>query len=388
MFLTLAFRNVIRNRERSILTLIGVLLAVGAFVALVSLASGLYKRVRIEMDARDVDIYILPDTAMALPSGPIGTLGYTSDTIHKDFISAIAQLNNVAKVGGVIRQTWTGKHSRFPVLALEPELVTSFFPYLRFEEGMLMQDDEVMIGIGLARSEYGRSDQVTSLSYGQKTFSVAAIVAGGGFQDYFAYIPLNTAMRESNAEGVDEIWIQLHDKHNPYEVIKHLRELRLEDGRALEHVQILTKKQYLGAANDFIKLAWLLQLAIASIGVLIAITASMNTMLMSTYERLREFSTLRAIGASRLTVVAMIVSESVMLSCAGGGLGTLFGWIASGVLDKAVVVLLQLPFPLAEVTPSLLLEAAGLSVTVGVIGAAIPSFIVWKLNIVDALRLD
>ncbi|CAN0430336.1 unnamed protein product, partial [Phaeothamnion confervicola] len=72
--LQLAWRNVLRNRERSLLTLIGVLLAIGSFVALLSLAEGLSARVQDEFGAREVDLYILPSRAVFLPTGPIGTL--------------------------------------------------------------------------------------------------------------------------------------------------------------------------------------------------------------------------------------------------------------------------------------------------------------------------
>ncbi|MBI3928285.1 MAG: ABC transporter permease [Armatimonadetes bacterium] len=382
LFLTLAYRNVRRNRERSLLTLIGVLLAVGSFVALVSLAEGLYKRVSLEMGGRDVDVYVLPATAMALPSGPIGTVGLTSDTIGLAWIDVIAKLKNVHRAEGVIRQTWTGRRTRFPVLAIDPDAVVNFFPSLSLRGGIMMQHGEVMLGIGLAREEYNRTEQIDKLQYSQKEYPVSAIVSGGGFQDYFAYIPLETVLESTNADGVDEIWIQVQDKNNPQQVIDQILQ------QPIPNVRILTRKQYLGAANDFISYAWLLQVAIAAIGILIAITASMNTMLMSTYERLREFSTMRAIGAPRATVAAMIVAESVMLNLAGGLLGLLFGWVASGVLDRAVVLLLQLPFPLAQITPRLLFQALALSGVVGLVGAVIPCFLVWRLKIVDALRLD
>ncbi|HBM97776.1 TPA: hypothetical protein DD394_10015, partial [bacterium UBP9_UBA11836] len=72
--ITLAIRNVWRRRERSLLTLVGVLLAVGTFVAMVSLAEGMYQRVSLELDGRAVDVYVVPNTAAPLPTGPVGTI--------------------------------------------------------------------------------------------------------------------------------------------------------------------------------------------------------------------------------------------------------------------------------------------------------------------------
>ncbi|MCE7872218.1 hypothetical protein DYH09_17820 [bacterium CPR1] len=104
--LSLAFRNVVRNRERSLLTLIGVLLAVGSFVALLSLAEGLYRRVVNELDGRDVQVYVLPHSAVPLPTGPVGTLGLSSDTIALTWLEEIRKLEQVDTAGGVIRHPW------------------------------------------------------------------------------------------------------------------------------------------------------------------------------------------------------------------------------------------------------------------------------------------
>ena len=75
-----------------------------------------------------------------------------------------------------------------------------------------------------------------------------------------------------------------------------------------------------------------------------------------------------------------------MLSSMGGVFCVAFGWIGSVMLDRAMVILLQLSFPLASITLPLLAEAMCLSVLVGLVGAAIPSILVWRIDIVSGLR--
>lgn len=370
----LALRNVVRNRERSLLTLIGVLLAIGSFVALVSLAEGLNKRIETELDSRAVDVYVLPTQAMALPSGPIGTIGYSQDTLSKEVLEKIAAGDNVARAAGVNRDSWKGRHAILPVLYLDRESISVFFPRL----GGLPEDlpeGKVILGEGLARQEFG-SAAMDAVQHGQTRLEVAGVVRGGGFQDFFAFV---APPKENN--GYQEIWLQLRDSAL---ATGDAAKIRSE----IPGVQVLTRSEYLARSSVFVRYAWLLQASIASIGVLIAITASMNTMLMSTYERLREFAVLRAIGASRLTVCLMLVWESLMLSGAGGLLGCLFGMLVSGVLDEAVVVLLQLPFPLAQITPMLLLQGMLLSMLVGMAGALIPLVLIWRQQIMDGLRTE
>ncbi len=380
--LTLAFRNVLRRRERSLLTLVGVLLAVGAFVAMVSLAEGMYRRVSLELDGRAVDIYVVPETAAPLPTGPMGTIGLTTDTINISWIDKINKIDNVKLVSPITRLQWTGKHGVIMVLGINPEEISNVFPSLQAVEGkMQAEPGRIVLGSGLAKNE----ELVigSKLRYSQTEYPVTGIVsAGSGFQDYFAYLPLASALKITDGKGAAEMWVQLKDPHRATEVIRKIEALKIPG------VKVMSRKDYLGSANDYIQYAWFLQFAISAIGVLIAITAAMNTMLMSTYERMREFATLRAIGASRSTVVTMVLTESVILSLCGGLLGIIFGWMGSILLDRAMVVLLQLTFPLASVTFALLLEAIGLSIFVGFVGAAIPSVLVWRINIVKGLRWE
>lgn len=380
IFLTLAYRNVLRNRERSTLTLVGVLLAVGSFVALVSLAEGLYTRVDRELNGRDVDIYVVPDTTLLLPTGPVGTLGLTSDVIDLSWLEPIEALPNVRDAAGIIRQQWTGESGILMVLALDPARLQSCFPYAKIR-GRLMEDGQAMLGAGLVALEGKKVGDY--LRYGQRRYRITGLVESrGGFQDYFAYLPLSTALKQDGRPGVQEVWVQVEDPYRARETAQAIDALKIPG------VHAYTRQQYLGRAHQYIRYVWLLQFAVAAIGVLISITAAMNTMLMSTYERLREFATLRAIGASRGTVVAMILTESVLLCTAGGLLGVGFGWLGSYLLDRAVMVLLQLSFPLASVTWKLVFQAVLLSVFVGLMGAVIPAFLVWRLHLVDGLRWE
>jgi putative ABC transport system permease protein len=387
--LTLAFRNVMRRRERSLLTLVGVLLAVGAFVAMVSLAEGMYRRVSLELDGRAVDVYVVPRTAAPLPTGPLGTVGLTTDTVALSWIEKIAALNNVRRVAPITRDQWTSEHGTVMVVGIEPTNLREFLPSLEIVQGRVFESGQILVGAGLATSEglttessgSGQTGLKSRFGPGGNHYPISGIVSSGsGFQDYFVYLPLATSLENNSRRGVQEVWIKVEDPHRSVEVVQAIEALGIPD------VKVMTRKDYLGAASDYIEYAWLLQFAISAIGVLIAITAAMNTMLMSTYERMREFGTLRAIGAPRATVVTMVMTESLMLSLLGGILGLAFGWIGSILLDRAMVTLLQLSFPLASITPGLIVQAILLSIFVGLVGAAIPSVLVWRVDIVRSLR--
>ena len=385
MIFSLAYRNVLRNRERSLLTLIGVLLAVGSFVALVSLAEGFQVRVKQELDARKVDLYVLTARGSILPTGPFAGNGFVGQTLAGSWAETIGDLEEVNLARGVVRSAWDAEKNLVPVIGIDTLVLSQFMPGLKPSQGSMMPTEpfEAAVGVSIGEESFDRDpDGYPLVTIEDVPFRVTARVSGGGFRDHFVFVPLSGLLELRPQRGVHEIWIQLHDPNLARGVADKIR------GMGIPRSQVLTRKEYLGAAKDYLNLAWLLQAAIAMIGVLIAITASMNTMLMSTYERLKEFATLRAVGASRGVVGKMVLAESIILNLAGGLLGLLFGLAASGVLDKAVRILLEIPYSLAKVTPTLMLQGIGLSLLIGLVGAIIPCWLIFKLDLVKSLRWD
>jgi len=384
----LAIKNVYRKRERSLLTIIGVLLAVGSFISLLSIAEGLYDRINREIRGRKVDIYILPNDAAALPTGPVGTVGFTSNTLPMNMLKELKKTQkfpHIRHICPIYRIQQKYGNQTVIIWGIKSENFLEFFPYFKFQSGgRLYQDDssEVVMGGNIAMEKGVRPDSLIPIE-GQPFTVVGVGVPHYSFQDYFCFIPLQKAMELKNAKGAQEIWIQVNrpTKAEIENTAKAIRE-------SFPDAEVKTREEYLGSANEYVYYAWLLQFAISAIGILIAITAAMNTMLMSTYERIKEFGTLRAIGATRFNVFFMILMESLILCFIGGLGGVVLGIMGSQLLDDAVQALLQLSFPLAKITFNLIVYAFILSFVVGIIAAIIPAVIVYRMQIIDAMRWE
>ncbi|MDQ7823437.1 MAG: ABC transporter permease [Candidatus Eremiobacteraeota bacterium] len=447
--LSLAQKNVIRKQERSLLTIIGVILAVGSFVALLSVAEGLYQKLYREVYGRNIDIYILPPSTLPLPTGPIGALGYSADEIRimeslpvkpltaplppdkmkslerkveniityltpSDTAESSTKIQNIKKAIGVTRfqQTINGKSVILWGIPYdqndigEENFLKTFFPNVTVADGLLptpegppddpyclegvrkleeLTEDEKKIIIGTKLSQDLRlpCDREFSIKRGQNTVNLKVGTVARfqvGFQDYFCFMPVETALTLEDSPGkVKEIWIQVQDKKLVKETKRQLQ-LNLPD------LSVKTSEEYLGASSELVRYAWLLQFAIALIGILIATTASMNTMLMSTFERIKEFGALRAIGTSRFTIIMMILIESLILSITGGIFGIVVGLLGSKFLDGAVMSIFQTSFPLAHITVNLIIYALVLSLSIGIVGALIPAIIVYRMDVIQALR--
>lgn len=373
LIFNLALRNVIRHRERSLLTLIGVLLAVGSYVALVSLAEGLAIRLNEEVSHRRVDYYLLPSSSGTYQASGLGLGQGGIQTVDPKVLLEIEGWGGMGRAVGIYRGSVQAGEKSYPYLSIDTLNPGDFLPTLVFSQGV--KEGFVLKG----KSVHLKQDH---LEVGVESLKVEGMVQGGGFIDDGFYLAPEDAKELSSGGGFDELWLQVDGTADP-----NLMRDWLEESYGDSYI-ILSSDEMMQTTQNYSRLVWLVQFSIASIGVLIAMTASMNTMLMSTYERLRELATLRAIGAGRWQVVGILLCESVILNVIGGLLGCLFGILCSFVLDKAVVMLLGLSSALAKITFGLVFSALALSVLIGFVGALIPSSIAWKLDIVKNLRSD
>lgn len=433
MIASLAFRNVLRNKERSLLTLVGVVLAIGSFVALVSLATGFTQRVEREFESRSVNIYVSAGRASSLPASPLAGAGSNRPMLPAGLEQRLEGMEGIASVTPIIKSSLDSERSVIPVLALPFEDVKLLFRGAQFSPQpdtleVMYRDSAPEPGPEPSASPdagspgpmppqakpsaerlkvypvavgYGLDQEVEKATVGGALVVEeiqcyrASNMSGSGFLEYVVLAPIESFREQRATRGVHEFWIVIQNRGD-LDRLRDQVEAEVTAFMASEHeagrytgahrVKVLTDKQYLRSAREYLSYGWLLQVAVAMVGVLIAVTASMNTMLMSTYERLGEYATLRAIGASRRVIAMTIVYEATFLNVTGGLLGLLFGSLATGVLDRAVAIILEIPYPMAGVTPALLLQALALSLGVGLAGAVIPIFIVSRIDLVAQLR--
>ena len=472
MIAGLAFRNVLRNKERSLLTLVGVVLAIGSFVALVSLAAGFTQRVERELGSREVHIYITAGRGSTLPASPLAGAGGGGPVLPLELEELFGAVAGVRSVTPILRTSLDGSRAVLPVIAMplsdakivfkgaqfssDPGGLNANFPMdgapqssstpLAGPVGLVTPTPTaepvsspaakvavspspavsasplatpasqptpavsadpaeppsklvpvalLVVGQGLGREVKEALAGGGPLVIEEMPFQVGADVVGDGFLDYTILAPIEPFLRQRDNRGVHEYWITLDSEGKVEQIQAEVqkvvdgflaREKDRGDYAGARKIRVLSRTEYLSSARDYLGYGWLLQVAVSMVGVLIAITASMNTMLMSTYERLGEYATLRAVGASRRVIALTIIYEAIFLNVTGGFLGLVFGFLATGVLDKAVAILLEIPYPMAGVTPGLLLQALGLSFLVGLVGAIIPIFIVSRIDLVAQLR--
>jgi putative ABC transport system permease protein len=122
--------------------------------------------------------------------------------------------------------------------------------------------------------------------------------------------------------------------------------------------------------------------AVGTAIVIAIMLVSMNTMMMAARERTREVAVLKALGFTDRTVLALVLTESMLIALVGGVLGTSIAKVAYDVSDFNAGGF----FPSFFVTWGTIARALGIAAVLGLLSGAIPAWNASRLKVVDALR--
>ena len=371
-FSTLIFRNLLRRRFRTALTVIGLSVGIAAVVALLGIAWGFEKSFLRVYETKGIDLVVVR-------AGVSNRLTSNLDEALGDRLKRVPGVKKLARslvetvsfeqenLVGVIVNGWEANGLLLGGIAIKQGRAIS------------KEDDRAaMLGRVLAMSLGKKVGDALDVA-GERFRVVGIYEADTPFENGAMIVPLKTLQWMMGRQGQVTAFVIAADRPN--------------DRRAIEETRKRIEHEFTGvaveAARDYVErdmqirlaktTAWattLVAFALGSIGLL-------NTMVMSVFERTREIGVLRALGWKPRRVVALIMGESLALGLLGAIVGTLLG--VAGVRALAGVPsasgFINTSLPLAA-----LLSGPIMGIGLTMLGGIYPAIRAARLNPIEALR--
>jgi len=396
-----ALKSIIKNKMRTLLTMLGIIIGVGAVIVMVAIGEGAQSQIEAQIQNLGTNMLVItPGTSSA---GGVNQGAASFNRLKDDDATKI--MNESAYIAGVSpviftrtqivggsgnwRSTVHGVSVEYPVIRDWALTSGRFFDISEQRQGKKV----IVLGATIAENLFPNDDPV-----GQRVLvrNVPVEVIGvlekkgqtpdGNDQDDVALAPFLTVQRRlSNFTFIRQI---LANTFSPDDIEKAQVELKaiMRESHGLaawepDDFEIKNQDQLSEAAQGTTQVMTMLLAAIASISLLVGGIGIMNIMLVSVTERTREIGIRMAIGARGSDVLTQFLIESIVMSIFGGAIGVGIGFGGAQILASFTGWN-------THVSPDIIFIAIAFSAAVGIFFGFYPARKAASLNPIDALRFE
>ncbi|EMG38393.1 ABC-type transport system, involved in lipoprotein release, permease component [Desulfocurvibacter africanus PCS] len=381
MLLKILFRNALRHRLRSTLTVIGVAVAILAFGLLRTVVDAWYAGVEASSSTR-----LVTRNAISL--------------IFPMPLSYYERIRRMENVEIVSYGNWFGAYYKeeknfFANFAVQAETYLQIYPEFVITEeqkhDFLADRKGALVGAKLAdRFGWRVGDTVTLIGTifpGNWEFTIRALYRGrtrsvDEFQFLFHWDYLNETLKESMPDRADQVGFFFEDVETPEFAAATARAIDSQFENSMAETLTETEKAFqMGFVAMSEAILMIIQL-VSLVVIFIILAVAANTMAMSVRERMREYAVLKTLGFGGPWLATLVLGESMLIAAAGGLLGIALTFPAAAAFREAVGQF----FPVFVVTRQTVLLDALAALSVGLLAAAFPLWTALRVRIAEGLR--
>jgi putative ABC transport system permease protein len=401
--LKIAMRALGRNKMRSALTMLGIIIGVGAVIAMVSVGQGAQRMVQDQISSMGSNmLYVMPGNMMQ--GGASMGLGAASTLTDEDVIAIQREIPAVAYVSPVVNssaqivfgnQNWfvriQGTNEQFPDIRNWKVQQGEFFN----EADVVSGSRVIVLGKTVADKLFPGMDPVgQTIRVRNLPFRVAGVLEAKGQsmvgqdQDDTAIVPYTTVQRklagrtipaisQAMVTGVSEAGSKLAQN----QITDLLRQRHKIGPTESDDFMVRNMADVAATSAQLTTIMTLLLGSIAAISLIVGGIGIMNIMLVSVTERTREIGIRMAVGARPNYIRLQFLAESLMLSLMGGLIGILIG----GSISRGISGFLGWPTLVSTLS---VLISFGFATAIGIFFGYYPAHKAAALDPIEALRYE
>lgn len=396
-----------RNKVRSFLTMLGIIIGVMAVIIVMSVGAGAQSLILNQIKGMGTNLIgILPGKADE-KGPPASVMGVVITSLKADDIRAIIKDNPHLTAGsGYVRGTetitWGDQKTDTYFVGVNAQYVE--VEDAKVAKGRFFTDEEeraaarlAVLGSQVAKDLFGDEDTMSKeIKIKKTTFNIIGVMkqrgtAGMQNQDNQIFVPLETAQRlllginhisfarlkvdapENSDAALEEIKVVLRERHKI-------------DKPENDDFAVRSMTQELSAITQVTDALKMFLAAVAAIALIVGGVGIMNIMLAAVQERTREIGLRKAVGAKSRHIITQFLVESAMITSLGGSIGIVLGIVISFIVAR-VAQSLGYSWDFFISLPSILLGCV-VSIGVGLIFGIIPARRASRLDPIEALRYE
>lgn len=388
---SIVLKDIFRRRTKLLVGVLGVVIAASAIVAVITTFTAATDSLYDESSKFGANIIIrLQTNSIPLIEGStmVGSISTGENYIDESKLPNIYTIENSANLAVVSPRLYgianIGISSSSPVILMgvdpkeEPKIKAWWKLDGRWISAENGERTEVMLGSDIAKPLGLVTGSTITLTNGNNSVDgdvVAVIETTGGSEDGYIITSLKTAQYLFDNEGkISSIEVRALCNDCPVE------EMSRQIEAALPNVEARAMSQIVQSEMALIKRTRSSAMAVSIITLLVSALTVASTMLASVNEKLKEIGIMRAVGASDIQIVSMLLFEGAIIGAIGGGVGFVLGTLVSFV--AAPLLLSVTPSPIWILLPA----AAGVSIVLGMVASVIPAKRAVSIDPAEVLR--
>ena len=400
MTLRIALKALNRNKMRTILTMLGMIIGVGAVITMVALGRG--AQATIEEQVKSAGTNLINVNAGNFSQGGVRQGQGMSNTLMPADADAIRKLPGVQYVaagansrGQVIasNQNWStrieGTEVDFPLIRVWPTKYGSFFT----QQDVNTAAKVAVLGTVVAETLFGPDVDPTGqiIRIRNQPFKVLGVMASKGQgpfgqdQDDTIFVPYTTVQKKlQGMTHINNITISAESPDTApvaAAISETLRTMHKLPPGEPDDFMVRTQEEIASVRTETTRTMTTLLAAIAGVSLLVGGIGIMNIMLVSVTERTREIGLRLAVGARGKDVLPQFLVEAIVISLFGGLLGIALGYALSDILERTLAWPTSIP-------PNAIGMAFGFAAATGVFFGFYPARKAAGLDPIEALRYE
>jgi putative ABC transport system permease protein len=399
--LRLAMRALARNKMRSILTMLGIIIGVGAVIASVAVGEGASEQIQQQISNLGDNMVWVEAGGRAVNGVRTGSRG--TKTLVMGDVKAMQQqvplvYNCSGHVDGPVQIVYGNQNWFSQARGVAPEFL--LVRRLGVARGASFSDDDVehsanvcLLGQTIVENLFGSADPIgQTIRVQNLPMRVIGVLSPKGQsptgqdQDDTLIVPLTTMQKK--IKGIDWLDDVMCSAVSP-EAIKPAEQQITGLLRERHHLRVDEEEDFnlrhpaeiASARAESQRIMTILLASIASVSLIVGGIGIMNIMLVSVTERTREIGLRLAIGANEADVRMQFLGEATLLSLLGGAVGVIIGVVGSLVIASTLGWPTRIPI-------QALLVAVIFSAAVGVFFGFYPAYKASHLDPIEALRYE